>query len=294
MNAVNSAATKFFDLVLMPFELIGDRTALVLVSGIFGVFALWVFKHISSQDGIKAAKDRIKGHMIEIRIYQDDLAVVGKAVGKIMLRNLQYVGLNFGPFIPLAIPFAFLMAQFVVRYAYDPIPVTPTEKVVMAGEGTLIEVEFKGDRKSAAGELTVTLPTGLKAVSPLVRSAAEGRAFQEVVAIEAGAHDVLLEVPGAEPQILQVVAGSEPTRTMSPRRVSTDRWYDVLDPEHCALLWPAEPGFEADSPFAAAAIHYPTRDLGWMPGGELGIMIILVVASMLFGVAALKPLGVTI
>jgi hypothetical protein len=103
------------------------------VSGVFGVLALIAFKHISWQKGIKAAKDRIKGHMIEIRIYQDDLVVVGQSVLKILGRNLQYVTLNFGPFIPLAIPFVFVMAQFVVRYAYDPVPVTPTEQYVLAG-----------------------------------------------------------------------------------------------------------------------------------------------------------------
>jgi len=31
-----------------------------------------------------------------------------------------------------------------------------------------------------------------------------------------------------------------------------------------------------------------------MPDGEMGIMISLILASMVFGLAALKPLGVTI
>jgi len=294
MNAVNNAVTRLFDLVLMPLELIGQRTALIVISGLFGVAALYIFKLISSQDGIAAAKGRIKGHMIEIRIYQDDLVVVGKAVGKILLRNLQYVGLNFGPFIPLAIPFVFVMAQFVVRYAYDPIPVTPASQEVMAGTGTMIEVQLKDGQSAAVAGLSLTLPEGLRAVSPLVRSAATGRAFQEVVAVTAGTHDVVLEVPGSAPEILQIVAGTDATRTMQPRRVATAGWYNVLDPEHCALLWPAEPAFEAGSPFAAVAIAYPTRDLGWLPSGEGGIMITLILASMLFGLAALKPLGVQI
>lgn len=294
MNAVNNAATRFFDLVLMPFEMIGDRTALVVFSGLFGVFGLWVFKHISSQDGIAAAKGRIKGHMIEIRIYQDDLMVVGSAVLKILLRNLQYVGLNFGPFIPLAIPFFILTAQFVVRYAYDPVPVTPIERVVMAGDGVLVEVQFKPDHRAEASGLTLTLPEGLRAVSKLVSSPAEGRAFIEVVASEPGEHVITFQVPGSEPETLSLVAGTEPTRTMQPRRVSTDHWYRIDDPDACALLWPAEPAFTADSPYAAASIAYPYRDQGWMPDGEIGIMISLILASMVFGLAALKPLGVTI
>ena len=76
MNAINRAVTSFFDLVLTPLEAVSDEFALLFVSGIFGVLALWIFKHISWQKGIKATKDKIKGHLIEIRLYQDDLVTV--------------------------------------------------------------------------------------------------------------------------------------------------------------------------------------------------------------------------
>jgi len=294
MNAVNNGLTGFFDLLLAPFELIGDRTAMILVSGIFGVLALWLFKYISWQAGIKLAKDRIKGHMIEIRIYQDDLVVVGQAVVKILLRNFQYVGLNFGPFVPLAIPFFIVAAQFIVRYSYDPVPVTAANADLLAGQGTLIEIRMKDRRAALAGDLTLTLPEGVRAVSPLVRSAADGRAFQEVVALTPGEHEIRFSVPGSEPEVLKLVAGTEATRTMQPRRVANDNWYRIDDPDICALLWPAAPGFTSESPFATAAISYPERDLGWLPGGEMGILITFVLASMVFGLVALKPLGVQI
>ena len=83
MNAINRAVTSFFDLVLTPLEAVGDEFAILVVSGVFGVLALWIFKHISWQKGIKGTKDRIKGHLIEIRIYQDDLVTVGKAIGQL-------------------------------------------------------------------------------------------------------------------------------------------------------------------------------------------------------------------
>ncbi len=117
MNATNRAVTSFFDLVLTPLEAVSDEFALLFVSGLFGVLALWIFKHISWQAGIKGTKDKIKGHLIEIRIYQDDLVTVGKAIAKVLFRNLQYLVLNFGPFVPLAIPFALVAAQMVCATA---------------------------------------------------------------------------------------------------------------------------------------------------------------------------------
>ena len=59
-------------------------------------------------------------------------------------------------------------------------------------------------------------------------------------------------------------------------------------------LWPAEAAFASDSAFRTIEIAYPYRDLKWLPGGEIGILITFVLASMLFGFVALKPLGVQI
>ncbi len=287
MNALNGALTWFFDLALWPFELLGDIVALLVVSGVFGVLALIAFKHISWQKGIKSAKDRIKGHMIEIRIYQDDLVTVGQAVGKILFRNLQYVGLNFGPFIPLAIPFGFVAAQFVVRYAYDPLPITAADESVMAGRGTLIEVELKSAHRAAIADLNILLPDGVRAVSPLVRAPSDGRAFQEIVATAAGRHEIVFELPGGVRETKLLVAGDEPIRYMQPLRVSSS---NLL----MAMLYPAEPGFDGDSPFALVTIPYPHRQLPWMPDGEIGILTVFILASMVVGFAALKPLGVQI
>ena len=76
-------------------------------------------------------------------------------------------------------------------------------------------------------------------------------------------------------------------RKMQPMRVSAGNLF-------MAMLYPAEPGFTGDSPFEEITMVYPHRDLGWMPGGEIGIILVFVIASMVFGFAALKPLGVQI
>ena len=115
MNSINNFMNSVFDVVLTPLEWLGTSWALIIASGVFGIVALVGFKYISYQQGIKASKDKIKGHMIAIRIYQDDLVVVSQSVVKVLLRNMQYLGLNFGPFIPLAIPFVFVIAQFATR-----------------------------------------------------------------------------------------------------------------------------------------------------------------------------------
>ncbi|MCB9914641.1 MAG: hypothetical protein H6828_05760 [Planctomycetes bacterium] len=288
MDAFNGLVTKLFDLLLTPLEAMGREVSMIVVGGIFGVLALVVFKHISSQHGIKAAKDKIKGHMIAIRLYQDDLGVVGASILKVLARNLQYVALNFAPFLPLAIPFVFVIAQMVVRYSFDPLPVVPVEQVdhMLAGKGTELRIEFKPEQRRMAGELQVVLPEGLVARSPLVRVPSAGLAFQELVATAPGVHQVELRFPDGKSYTKTIVAGSEHARLMQPERVSG---------LFSAALWPAEDSFDAASPLEHVAFAYPERDCGWLPmSGPLGVMTWFVVASMVFAFAAIKPLGVQI
>lgn len=284
MNSLNHVLSRIFDLLLSPLESIGRPFALVAASAVFGVIALVLFKHLSAQKRIKAAKDRIKGHLIEIRIYQDDLAIVGRAIGKVLLRNLQYLALNLGPFVPLSIPFVFVLAQLVVRYGYAPAPVHPAGEATLPGRGSMIEVELARGRAADVAGLQIELPEGVRAISPLVRLPAEGRAFQEVVALAAGTRSVRFVLPGGERAEKEFAAGP---------------WSGPLQPERgtglfSALLWPAEDAFGSDSPFRRIRVEYPEARLAWFPRGPGGVLIVFLVASMAAGLLVMKPLKVQI
>ena len=60
------------------------------------------------------------------------------------------------------------------------------------------------------------------------------------------------------------------------------------------MLWPAEDRFASDCPIDTVKFAYPERDLGWLPGGVGGILLVFLIASMAFGVALLKPLNIQI
>lgn len=284
MNSLNHVSSRIFDLLLTPLESIGRPFALVATSAAFGVIALVLFKHVSAQKRIKATKDRIKGHLIEIRIYQDDLAIVGKAIGKVLFRNFQYLALNLAPFVPLSIPFVIVLAQLVVRYGYAPAVVHGPGDAILPGRGSMIEVELARGRAAEVAGLRIELPDGVRAISPLVRVPLEGRAFQEVAAIAPGASTVRFVLPGGEQAKKEFSAGS---------------WTGPLQPERgtgffSALLWPAEDSFAGDSPFRRIHVEYPEERLAWFPAGPSGVLIVFLVASMAAGLLVLKPLKIQI
>jgi hypothetical protein len=288
MGAVNRVVSSILDVALVPFEFMGAELTLVIVSAVFGILAIFAFKYLSWQRGIKGTKDRIKGHLIAVRIYQDDLGTVFSSVVKVLLRNVQYLVLNLVPFVPLSIPFALIVAQLVVRYAFAPLPVAHTEAALakeLPGRGTLLEIHMKAGRESEVSRLEVRLPEGLRARSPLVRNSAEGVAFLEIAAVSALRGSIDCAIDGRSVGTKEVVAGRDPTRSMQPERVS-GFW--------SSWLWPAEPPFPADSPLDVVRFTYPDRELFLLPEGPGGILLTFFLASLVFGFAALKPLGVQI
>lgn len=287
MNAVQRILTSIFDVLLTPFDAMGDIAALVLVSGIFGVLGLLLFKRISWQAGIKGAKDRIKGYMIAIRIYQDDLFIVFSSVVRVVLRNFQYLGLNFGPILPILLPGALVAGQLVARYAFAPLPVMTPEEAdrMLPGRCSMLEIRMKPGQESLVSDLAVQMPPGLMALTPLARSVRDGVAVLEFAATAPGESEIQLLVKGQPVATKAVVAGTEPARRMQPERVSSF-W--------TSWIRPAEPTITADCPIAWIGFTYPDRDLGYLPGGEAGVLLTFVLASMAFGAALLKPLNIQI
>lgn len=282
MNALNGIANGLFDLLCRPAAGLGWLTVLILLSGLFGVLALIAFKHLSFQRRIKAAKDLIKAHMIEIRLYQDDLRIVGRAIGRVLFRNAQYLGLNLVPLVPLALPFGIVAAQLVTRFGYVPAPIHPPTQL-LAGQGTTLAVQLAESARGRVRELELHYPKGLVAVSPLVCVPETGRAFQEFVARAPGCYTIELAL-GAEKQTKEFCAG-EATPQLQPERGQGF---------FSALLYPAEPTLPADSAFEQLSFRYPEREFAWFPDGPEGVLLLFLAVSMLAGFALMKPLHVQI
>lgn len=284
MDAINRVLTAAFDVLLGPLEDLGDEAALLTCSALFGVLALFVFKHISAQGAIRRTKDRIKGHLIEIRLYQDNLGLVSRAIARVLGRNVQYLALNLLPFIPLSVPFAFVAAQMVVRYGFEPVAVRQADGLECAGDGSTLWIE--GSEAAIRG-LGVTLPEGFVAVSALARVPSQGVAAMEFAPARAGAHELVITPGGgASPVAKAMVVGPRtPHRAIQGQRVT-----GLL----AALLWPAEDSL-AGTGLTRVEFRYPESDLGWLPfSGPAGVLINFLLASMLAGLLCLKPLGVVI
>ena len=88
MKIFNALVTGLFDLLFLPFGGLGPVWALVVFSLLTGVLMLWIFGKVSDQQAIRVIRDRIRGQLIAIRLFGDDLGLLFRLQGRLLRDTL--------------------------------------------------------------------------------------------------------------------------------------------------------------------------------------------------------------
>ena len=273
MQTFNAISSAVFQIILAPLGFGFVWFDLLVWPVLAGVGALWVYKLVSNQAGIKAAKNRIMVNLLEVVLYREDVVGVLRSTIKALGNNLVYLAHNLLPMVVMIGPMVVLMVQLVAHYAYAPLP-----------EGAVELFEVKLDRAHATvatRDVTLDLPDGVALDAPPVRTP-NGEIAWRLRFDDPGDFVLTLHI-GDEVVEKGVAVGGEP-RLIPVMRTKT------LD----AILYPGEPALAADSAVETASLHYPDRDLGLLPGGELGILGWFLVSSLVAGFALKDRFGVTL
>ncbi len=279
MDRFNAVTSAVFDVLLAP---LGEEHAwfdLVFWSVAGGIVALIVYKYVSNQRGIQRAKNAIKVHLLEIRLFKEDIAEVLGATAKILLKNGLYLGHNMLPLLVMIVPMMTILFQLEAHYAFDPLPV---------GSVNLLTLELDTSRPGVPDTATglaeavrLEMPTGLSLDAPPVRTA-DGKVAWRFRAERAG--DYVVPIHVGEELVEKRIAVGGPPRKVPVLRTKT------LE----AFLYPAEAALPADSAAESVRLRYPDRDLGWLPGGEMGVLATFFGLSILSGFALKGLFGVTL
>jgi hypothetical protein len=272
MTTWNAATSALFDALLAPFGHGPAWFDLLLWPVLAGVLALVVYQRLSNQAGIQRAKDRIAAHLYEIRLFRHDPLAVLASTGRIFARNGVYVGHNLIPLAVLLVPMLAILAQLEANYAFAPAPVGSVE---------LLEVRLDPKAGVAPRDVRLELPAGVALDAPPVRTA-DGEIFWRLRAEAPGDHVLTLHA-GGETLTKGWAVGGEARKVPVKRTRTWD-----------ALLYPGEPALPRDSAVRSIALAYPARDLGLLPGGELGILATFFGVSLLAGFSLKGLFGVTL
>ena len=265
MPTVNWLMTRTFDVLFLPFERGPGWLSLIVFSAVGGLCGLLVHKYTSNQAAIKRLKDRMKGHMLAIKLFRDDVGVMFRSTGDVLRCSLSLFRYTLVPLAIMMVPFVLATAQLGQRYQWR--PVHPGESVVLSA------------RMAPEIDLLTTSPSletgdGVAVETPPLRIPSEHQVLWRVRAVTSGTHRVRVRV-GQHTAEKTLTAGDHFERVSALR--SNGGFGD-------SLIHPAEPPLPTDSAFQSISLAYPDREswfcgttvwMLWLGGVSIGAAFLL-------------------
>jgi hypothetical protein len=247
--------------------------AIVLgISLVIGLVMVVVFRYTSDQKAIHVAKDRLKAHLLALRLFQDQIPVVLKSYGRIVLATGRYLRLAFRPLLFVIVPLTFLIVQL-DRYLGS----MPVE----AGHPFLLTVRM--DNPSALNEASVQLPDGLSTTAPAVHVPSESEVGWRLVAEKPGEYIVNVQA-SHQTFSKRLVVGTGLPR-LSPVRLRGKFWERIFVS--------GEPALPQNNPIESIDVQYPVRNVAFA-GFEWNWIWLFFVLSLAAGFLFKSILGIEI
>lgn len=242
------------------------------ISVVVGLVMVIVFRYTSDQKAITRAKDRLKAHLLAVRLFQDQLPVVLRAYARILLGTGSYLRLAFTPLLIAIVPITFLVVQLDRYFGATPF---------QAGQTFLVEARV--DNGDLLDQLQLQLPDGLTISAPAVHIPKEKTAVWRVVAQRDGQFEVNVQ-SGGDAASKRVIVESGLAR-LSPTRLRGNFWQRLLES--------AEPAIPDSSGIDSIEVNYPARNISfaWM---EWNWIVLFFVASLIAGFIFKSVFGIQI
>ena len=288
MSLLNAALRALFDVALRPFAALPPIVPVTIVALVSGIFALLVYRWTSNQPAIAAVKRRLFGHLLEVRLFNDDLRAVLAAQLRLLRENLTYLRLNLVPLLWMIVPFMLLIAQLQFHYGYEGLEV---------GEQTLLIVELAAAEPVAAdGEeaaprppIELEAPPGVAVETADVWVPSLRQVVWRLRADEPGRHELVVRADGGAFTKSLFVADPEGAAQWV-RRSPTRRRAAILD----QLLYPAEPSLPRGGPIERIDVQYGTAAISFFGLFDVHWLIAFLILSLAFAFALRNRFGVTL
>jgi uncharacterized membrane protein (DUF106 family) len=266
MNSFNSIFGKLFEFLFLPFRSMNPWMGMIFISILTGLLMLFIFRYTSNQKGIKRVKNKIKAHLLELRLYKDSLSLSLKAQGKILLANFKYISYSTKPMLVMIIPLILILIQLNFWFAYDSL---------QEGQNVILKVKLKQDYSPLDTPLTIVPSSAIEIDSLPLRIERDKEIDWRLSINKNGVHDLKLSL-GNQTFTKKISVGTSPLSKISPLKVEKNFLSQ--------LTYPSEPPLPKNSPVKTIEIVYPQRNLslfGWRIHWIVGYFLL----SIIFGFA---------
>jgi len=235
--AVNQVLNILFGVLFWPIQWLTPLLQVVIVSIPAAVIVLSIYRMVSNQSAIRNSKDKIVAHLLEIRIFRDDLRVLLGSQLRVFLNIGRYLLHSFIPVAFMLLPFGLFMAQIESRFAFQGLE---------NGKESLLSVQIGTERPVSSLTVNLIPQSGIDVVTPPFRLDATGEVLWRVKATETGRHLVVTQVGDRQTERFVIVGDVQGVMPMK---------YHANDVR--SLLYPHEESLSPDSQIIAMKIDYP-------------------------------------
>jgi hypothetical protein len=148
---------------------------------------LWLFARTSNQAAIARTKRRVYAHLMELRLFADDPAMMWRAQRHLLTANLRYLGLMLVPALVIAAPMILLLVRLDAWYGRAPLPV---------GADAIVTLETHGALDPRGPAPRIEAPAGVAVETPAVRVVRERQVSWRIRALKPVSGELKFALPG--------------------------------------------------------------------------------------------------
>jgi hypothetical protein len=267
---LNYIFTRGCDLLLWPLRTLAPFWGIFFLSLLTSLFVLAVYRLVSDAQRVKDTKNRIKAHILAIRLYRDFWKVIVVSFFKSLFYTAKYFVLNLLPLL-LVLPLMFLLfVQMDVRYGMRPYRVGE-EIVVRAGldrDVDALDIELQADPHFRA-TMNPVFVKALREVDWKLRAVRNGAA---AIVIRVGGQTVRKDL----------VVG-ETVLALSNKKMADSGWDHFINP--------VEKRLAPRTPVRFVTVRYPARSVPFL-GFRTHWLVIYLALTMVIALALKNRFGV--
>ena len=267
-----SPINYLFDAIMHPFRFSRPIVPLALLSALTGILLLLVYRFASDQKAIRRSKDKLEAHLLEVRLFQEQLRAVLRAYPRLFLGILNYLRHSLRPLLIMAIPLLILLVQLEGFFGWTPNRV-----------GNDFLVKAKVTDSAALDQVELRVPQGLAVTAPPLHIAEENEVDWRVAAEQPGEYSLAVLIQGAT--FSKAVNVSNQMVRLSPERLRGN-WFE-------RVLHPGEAQLPRNGPLASIEVQYPSRNF-YLWGYALNWLLVFLALSLIVGFALKGVFGVQI
>jgi len=266
MWTFNKFFGKIFDLLFIPFRSMNPWVGMVIVSFLTGLLMLVIFRYTSNQAGIKKVKNKIKAHLLELRLYKDSLGLSMKAQGNILLANLKYLTHSFKPMLVMIVPVILILIQMNFWFGYESLK---------PGEQTLLKVKLEEGYNPLQTDLVLEPDPEIVIETPPLRIEEYCEINWRISSQKSGIYHVNV-----------VVAGNKISKTIATNTKPLTKLSPIKHRKNFVneLFYPVESPIAKDLPVQSIEVLYPAKRLSFFRF-DIHWLIAYFALSIIFGFA---------